>query len=217
MSVAEWIIRKGEGWVALNKPAGMLVEDNPWEPDNLENLLRDYLAKSRKKPFVGIVHRLDRVTSGIILMATKKQTLKALNEQFREKNIRKLYRARVEGIPNPPEATLRHWLEIDQQQKKAMVHQSPHPKTKEAVLHYKTVSVEANSTLLEIELMTGRFHQIRAQLAAIGHPVAGDSKYHATTVFYNPKGIALQAFELSFTDPATQQAVTIRLPQTEGF
>lgn len=216
MPVSEWIVQKGEGWLAINKPAGMLVEDNPWEANNLEKLLREHLAKTSKKPFVGIVHRLDRVTSGIILIATKKQALKALNEQFRLKTIKKMYRARVQGIPKPAEGTLRHWLETDRRQKKALVFDTRRSTAKEAVLNYHSIATHNGQTLLEIELLTGRFHQIRAQLAAIGHPIAGDSKYGAALVFESP-GIALQAFELHFTDPATGEAVSIQLPQPEGF
>ncbi len=123
MAIETWIIAQGRGWVALNKPPGMLVEQNPWEPDNLEQLLHAYLSKTTKKPFVGIVHRLDRVTGGIVLMATGKQALKDLNEQFREKTVKKTYRAIVEGVPTVASATLRHWIVADTRQKKAMVYQ----------------------------------------------------------------------------------------------
>ena len=216
MAIETGIIAQGRGWVALNKPPGMLVEQNPWEPDNLEQLLHAYLSKTTKKPFVGIVHRLDRVTGGIVLMATGKQALKELNEQFREKTVKKTYRAIVEGVPTVASATLRHWIVADTRQKKAVVYRQEKEGSKEAILHYRVLDSKDGRSLLDITLETGRFHQIRAQLAAIGHPVVGDLKYGAEKSL--PDGnILLQAVALSFTDPYSGEPIAIVLPDPLGL
>lgn len=215
-SFETWIIGQGKGWIALNKPPGVLVEDNPWEADNLERLLYAYLSKSVKKPFVGIVHRLDRVTGGVVLMATQKQVLKELNAQFEQKTVRKSYRAIVAGLPDPPEATLKHWLEVDTRQKKAIIRPSRTNGSKEAILHYRALGHREGCTLLDIVIETGRFHQIRAQLAAIGHPVVGDLKY-GSEISLPDGSIFLQAVELIFIDPHNGERVTLRLPDPLSF
>lgn len=210
--IESWkLIKETPYWVAVHKPAGMIVERNPYESPTLEEEVARHLERKKKGAFLGIIHRLDKVTSGIVLMAKKKSSLKQLNRQFQERSVEKIYWALVSGVPEVSEAMLSHWLIKDQSNKRAVVSTDEVPGAKLAQLRFRVLASKAQEALLEIELLTGRYHQIRAQLAAYGHPIIGDAKYDASADDYS-KSIALHARKLTFDDPQKGRRMTLMAP-----
>ena len=205
------LIHESKSWLAINKPSGLIVEKSPFEQETVESIALKYLQTQEKRPYLGIVHRLDRVTSGVLILAKKKSSLRLLNQQFAEKTIQKVYYAIVAQAPEPESGRLINWLEKQHKEKRAILHKQVQPNTKEAILDYKILDQQQGFSLLEIHPKTGRFHQIRAQLAHIGCPIVGDEKYGSKV---NPahRKIALHAGCLSFIDPETAQPITLKAP-----
>ncbi len=199
-------------YLVLHKPHGLNVE-RLHDFTSVEGQVHDYLAgRGVRQPYVGIVHRLDRPVSGALLVAKRKQALKQLQEQFRERRVEKIYLALVEHAPAEPTGELRHYLRKDQLGKRAQVFTRPVPEAAECRLRYRSLGETADGlTLLEVELIGGRFHQIRAQLAAAGAPIWGDAKYGARRI-YLPDGIGLHAYRLGFDDPLTGERRTVVAP-----
>jgi len=206
----EWWIAETSAWIAVNKPFGISVERTLGANDTIEDQVLDYFYKYTSMPFVGIVHRLDRVTSGILLLAKKKSALRKLNEQFAQRQVKKTYLAMVEGIPTESENTLNQWLYKDQKEKKAVIFNEPGENRDACQLKYRVIQQNEHKTLLEVELLTGKFHQIRAQLAAQGTPVIGDEKYGAKKIRYADMGIALHAYSLDFSDLIDQSPIHLK-------
>lgn len=211
-----WIIEETTHWLAVNKPNGLIVEKNPHESPTLEEFIEDYLRRTSPQSTLGIVHRLDRVTSGVLLMAKKKSVLRFLNEQLREGNIQKSYLALVQQPPEKTAGMLEHWLAIDKKSKKATAYSIPGPGRVEARLSYRLLSQNKNFSTLEIQPATGRFHQIRAQLAAISCPIIGDEKYGGL-VSHAPLTIALHAWKIKFSAPPHGQETEIVAPIPNFF
>ncbi|MCO6487771.1 MAG: RNA pseudouridine synthase [Phaeodactylibacter sp.] len=208
------IIRETPGWLAINKPAGIQVERNPFGP-SVESLAYAHLEMKKRNPYVGIVHRLDRVTTGVVLVAKKKGILRQLNEQFRLKEVQKTYLAMVDKAPQEEEATLTHWLEKDLNEKRARVSSKKSGKAFECILSYRQLRKgEDGRALLEIRPVTGKYHQIRAQLAAVGCPVTGDTHYGALKE-YHPNHIMLHAWKLEFFDPEREERLEVEVPLPE--
>jgi 23S rRNA-/tRNA-specific pseudouridylate synthase len=195
------IINETTNYIVIDKPAGLLVEKSPYFP-SVEQWVYDYLKANepRKEPFVGIVHRLDRPVSGVLLIAKKKSYLKAFNEEFRLRQVKKTYQAWVEKKPKETSATLKHWLIIDQKAKQSYAFAKATKNAVEVSLSYSLLDIYSEKNILEIDLHTGKFHQIRAQLSAIDCPIVGDSKYGATLSFQK-EAIALHACRLALKDP----------------
>ena len=208
----DWWIAETAVWIAVNKPFGLSVEKTLGANDTIEDQVFNYLGRSTFLPFVGIVHRLDRVTSGILLLAKKKSALRKLNEQFANRQVKKNYLAMVEGVSRDAEGLLSHWLYKDQKEKKALIFDEPGENRDACQLRYRVVWQDSTKSLLEVELLTGKFHQIRAQLAAIGLPIIGDEKYGAVQFDYVDKGIALHAHSLEFIDPLHNTPVSLDAP-----
>lgn len=207
----DWIIRETEGWLAVNKPPGVSVECQPGATDTLEDIVLTYLSSKTRKPFVGIVHRLDRPTSGLVLFAKKKSVLLEMHSLFRKAKIRKTYLAVSIGIPNLKKGLLENWLVKDAKLKKAVIVQKERSDATLARLQYRILAIKNNCALWEIHLHTGKFHQIRAQLSAIGCPIAGDTLYGAPS-HTSTHAIALHAHRLVFPDPNSKLIIELEAP-----
>lgn len=211
------ILLETKQYLVLDKPHGLNVERLPQGFPSVEEWVTAYqLQKGIRKPYTGIVHRLDRPVGGLLIVALKKMALKDLNEQFRLQEVQKHYLARVQGRPPATDGELRHWIEKDQLNKKAIAHHKPTKQSVESMLHYKVLAFEGQTSLLEIKPASGKFHQIRVQLASIGCPIVGDIKYGAR-VGFQAEGIALQAYRFAFTDPVDRHEVVVKLPETSRF
>jgi 23S rRNA pseudouridine1911/1915/1917 synthase len=196
--------------IAVLKPTGVLVQgDESGEPCLMDEV-KEYLKEKYQKPgnvFLGLIHRLDRNVPGIVLFAKTSKGASRLSEQFREHSIQKIYHAVVEGQLEKIEGTLRNKLEKDEHAMKAIVSQHG----KEAVLSYRVIKKIEGNTLVEVTLKTGRFHQIRAQFASIGHPLVGDVKYGARSPLPNQE-IALAATKLIFKKAVRDEQVIVEIP-----
>ncbi|MBK7872969.1 MAG: RluA family pseudouridine synthase [Saprospiraceae bacterium] len=204
------VLYESKWLLAINKPAGLLVEHSAYYP-SVEDWAKSYIAKQEKQPFVGIVHRLDRAVSGVLMIAKRKAALQNLHEQFRERQVQKTYLTLVEKMPPDENGMLTHWLRKDLPSIKAFIFDKPTENTQECRLSYRVVEKKSIGILMEIDLHTGKFHQIRAQLAHIGCPILGDIKY-GSTVSYQPDAIALHAWRLRVAEPMNGEILTIEAP-----
>lgn len=201
----------------LNKPAGLLTQPSGTAEESLEQQAKQWLKEVYCKPggvFLEAVHRLDRPVSGIVLFAKTQKALSRLNESMRQRDVQKVYLCWVEGIPSPEEGHLTHYLLHGSH--RAHLVPPNHPGGKQAVLRYRIVNYKGADALLEIHLETGRYHQIRAQLAAIGHPISGDVTYGAQQP---DKGgtILLHHFRFSFPHPISKCLVCVESPLPATF
>ena len=199
--------------IAVCKPAGILTQADDSGDESLMDKVKVWIKTEFNKPgnvFLGLIHRLDRNVSGVVLFARTSKGASRLSEQFRNKTIEKIYRAIVEGKPQSEQASLSHHLRKEKTLK-STVFQRPGKDTKHAELEYKMLKNYEGTSLLEIKLHTGRFHQIRAQLAFIGHPVLGDNKYGAVTPLPE-RQIALYAHRLIFKHPISKEKICVESP-----
>lgn len=211
------ILYEDKQLLALHKPHGIVVEYEPHLKYTLESQALNYLRSKEKYPqkcFIGVPHRLDRPVSGVVLFAKKKLVLKLLVEKFSHREIEKTYLAVVEKAPAQPEAELANWLVKDTQLRKAIIHPAGVKDAMRVLLQYKLLAQNGTGALLQIKLITGKFHQIRAQLANIGCPIIGDAHYGATTI-YKENAICLHARQLSLLHPITNEPLTITAPVPE--
>jgi 23S rRNA pseudouridine1911/1915/1917 synthase len=201
--------------VAINKRCGDIVQGDKTGDSTVGDDVKAYLKKKYKKPgnvFLGVTHRLDRPTSGVLLFARTSKSLARMNELFRmDGSIKKTYWAVVDNKPEPPEATLEHWLVRNEKQNKSYAHLKEQKESKKASLTYHYITSSDRFHLLEIQLHTGRHHQIRAQLAAIGLHIKGDLKYGFARS-NKDGGIHLHARSIQFTHPVTQEQIHITAP-----
>ena len=198
--------------IGINKRVGDIVQGDKTGDIPLSEHLKAYLKKKYNKPgeaYLGVVHRLDRPTTGVVLFAKTSKALSRLNAMFADKaQVQKTYWALVDAMPPITEGTLTHWLVRNEKQNKSVAHNKEVQQSKKAVLHYKLLKSFDHYHLLEIDLITGRHHQIRAQLAAIGLHIKGDLKYGAKRS--NPDGgICLHAYKLTFEHPVKKEVITI--------
>ena len=200
--------------IAVWKPAGLLTQgDHSGEPNLLDEVKR-WIARTYDKPgnvFLGLLHRLDRPVAGVVLFARTSKAASRLSEQFRARAIEKTYWALVQGRLEPAAGRLTHFIESREERAGVIAHDSPGPGRKEARLGYQTISTTGDVSAIELTLETGRKHQIRAQLSAIGHPILGDFAYRAKHAF-SGAGIALVAKRLSFVHPVSKHALSIEVP-----
>lgn len=201
--------------IAVNKTCNEIVQGDKTGDMPLSEIVKAYIKEKYNKPgevFLGVTHRLDRPTSGVVLFARTSKALTRLNEMFKShEQIKKTYWAIVQGAPKQPEARLENWLTRNEQLNKSFVSKPGTNEAKQAILTYKTLVRGEHYTLLEINLETGRHHQIRCQLAAIGCPVKGDLKYGAKRS--NPDGgICLHARQIEFIHPVSKQPICITAP-----
>ena len=204
--------------IAVNKTCNEIVQGDKTGDTPLSETVKAYIKEKYSKPgevFLGVTHRLDRPTSGVVLFARTSKALTRLNEMFKShEQIRKTYWAIVQGAPKVPEARLENWLTRNEQLNKSFIAKPGAKDAKQAILYYKTLVKGDHYTLLEVNLETGRHHQIRCQLAAIGCPIKGDLKYGAKRS--NPDGgICLHARQIEFVHPVSKQNICITAPVPE--
>jgi len=204
--------------LALYKPAGLLVQADQTKDVSLLELAKTWLKERHQKPgrvFLGLVHRLDRPVAGVVLFARTSKAAGRLSEQFRTGVVGKKYAAVVEGVIKQPSGHLAHAIErINGRSSRIM--DTPTPKTREARLSYRVLGTGQSRSLVEIDLETGRHHQIRAQFAHIGHPVTGDLRYGASPPLPE-KQIALCATELSIIHPTLNDTRTFAAAYPQGW
>ena len=205
--------------IAVNKAPGEIVQGDKTGDKPLSDTLKEYIKLKYNKPgevFLGVPHRLDRPTSGVVLFARTSKALVRLNEMFKNHDaMHKTYWAIVQGAPKLSEARLENYLIRNEPQNKSYIAKPGAKDAKLAVLTYRTLTRGDHYSLLEVELLTGRHHQIRCQLAAIGCPIKGDLKYGAKRS--NPDGsISLHARQITFVHPVRKEQLTITAPVPEG-
>jgi len=200
--------------IVVNKRVGDIVQGDKTGDKPLSEIVKEYIKDKYNKPgevFLGVVHRLDRPTTGIVMFARTSKALTRLNEIFKYRETQKTYWALVKNKPSLPEATLIHYLTRNEKSNTSKAHAKEISGSKKASLTYKVIKNLTNYTALEIDLHTGRHHQIRCQLSAIGSPIKGDLKYGADRS--NPDGgICLHARKLSLTHPVTKNILEIIAP-----
>lgn len=201
------IIYEDNHLIVVNKKASDIVQGDKTGDETLPDRIKNYLKEKYQKPgnvFCGVVHRLDRPTSGAVVFARTSKALERLNKQFREKETNKIYWAIVENAPSEAQGTLTHFLKKNEKQNKSYASLTEQPGSKKAVLHFRKKRSSDRYTLLEITLETGRHHQIRCQLATIGCVIKGDVKYGAKRP--NEDGsIFLHARSLEVEHPTTKE------------
>ncbi len=200
--------------VVVNKAPGEIVQGDKTGDKPLSEEVKEYLKVKYNKPgnvFCGVTHRLDRPTSGIVVFAKTSKALSRLNAMFKNNEIDKTYWAVVKKLPEKTEATLTHYLIKNERTNKSTAYDVEKPNTKKSVLHYKVIGQSQNYNLLEVDLETGRHHQIRCQLSKIGSPIKGDLKYGAERS--NPDGsISLHARKIAFIHPVSKEKIEVVAP-----
>ncbi|AJW64283.1 tRNA pseudouridine synthase C [Elizabethkingia miricola] len=208
------IVYEDNHLLVINKQVGQLVQGDKTGDKSLLDEIKDFIKIRDHKPgnvFLGLVHRIDRPTSGLVIYAKTSKALSRLTQMVKNREIEKTYWAIVPKEMIPLEQKLVHYLRKNEKNNKATVFEKVTEGTKEARLHYKVIRTLDNYYLLEIDLETGRHHQIRAQLAKVGIPIKGDLKYGAPRS--NPDGgIHLHARKLSFIHPVTKEVIEIIAP-----
>ncbi|UPQ79411.1 RluA family pseudouridine synthase [Flavobacterium azooxidireducens] len=208
------ILHEDNHLIVVNKRVGDIAQGDNSGDKPLPDIVKEYLKEKYNKPgdvFLGVVHRLDRPTTGIVVFAKTSKALTRMNDLFSSRETQKTYWAVVKNIPPKEEDTLVHFIKRNQQNNTSKAHSKEVPDSKKASLHYKIIAELDNYFALEIELHTGRHHQIRAQLQAIGCSIKGDLKYGFDRS--NPDGgIHLHARKLSFIHPVSKEQITIIAP-----
>jgi 23S rRNA pseudouridine1911/1915/1917 synthase len=215
MSAVPEILYEDNHIIAVNKRNGDIVQADDTGDKTLADDVRAYIKEKYNKPgtvFIGVVHRIDRPVSGVVLFARTSKGLARLNELFQTKEIEKTYWAVVKNKPNQDAATLTHYHMKDEKTRKAKLFPLEIPGSKKATLSYKLIASSDNYHLLEIKLETGRFHQIRAQLAKSGFPIKGDIKYGFERPNENTRSIHLHARKIEFIHPVKKERVEITAP-----
>lgn len=200
--------------IIVNKRAGEIVQGDKTGDTPLSEIVKQYIKEKYQKPgnvFCGVVHRIDRPVSGLVIFARTSKALERLNKMLRDGDIHKTYHALVEGHPKKAEALLEDWLVSDGRINKTFVTDNKNSQAKLSKLKYRTLEIGDRYTLLEVNLLTGRKHQIRVQLSSMGHPIKGDLKYGAKRS-NKDGGISLEAHRIQFIHPVSKQPIDISLP-----
>ena len=201
--------------IIVNKESGEIVQGDKTGDVPLSEVVKARIKEKYNKPgnvFLGVVHRLDRPVSGVVVFAKTSKALARLNAMFaKHDEVRKTYWALTKKRPEEEQGTLTHWLVRNEKQNKSYAYDAERPNSKKAILNYKVIGSTDRYTLIEVELLTGRHHQIRCQLAKIGCPIKGDLKYGAERS--NPDGsISLLARKVEFAHPVSKKQIMIEAP-----
>ena len=203
--------------IAVNKTCSEIVQGDKTGDKPLSEIVKQWLKEKYNKPgnvFIGVTHRLDRPVSGLVLFAKTSKALPRLNDMFRTGDIKKTYWAIVKKQPPAEEGELVHYLVRNEKQNKSYAYDTEKPDSKKAILNYKVINHSDNYFLLEIDLKTGRHHQIRCQLAKMGCPIKGDLKYGYERS-NKDGGISLHAREINFIHPVSKEPIQIAAPVPE--
>lgn len=218
--------------LAVAKPAGIATEGPPADRDTLVLRIKNYLRRKHQKTgnvYLGIPHRLDRAVSGVVLFARNSKCAARLAEQFRQRQVRKIYWCVTSAAPDPPAGTLRDWLAKPADRPRSRIAVEGDPGAREAILSYRMLAEVRSGWLIEVELVTGRFHQIRVQFAHRGWGIVGDDLYAGrtaegedpvATVAGEPHGaraIALHARRLTFLHPIRYDSITLEAPSPAAW
>lgn len=208
------IIYEDNHILAYNKQVGDIVQGDKTGDQPLSEIIKGYIKERDAKPgnvFLGVTHRIDRPTTGVVIFAKTSKALERMNELFRDGGMAKTYWAIVKNRPEKKEGLLVNYLVRNEKQNKSYAYNEPKKDSKEARLSYKVIAQSDNYSLLEVALMTGRHHQIRAQLSKIGSPIKGDLKYGFSRS--NPDGgICLHARKVEFVHPVKKERLVIEAP-----
>ena len=205
------VIHENKGYIVVNKAAGLISEQSPFEKLTAESQIQKHLKTSKREPYIGVIHRLDRVTSGVLLFAKKKSILVAFNELFSNRKVQKTYWAIVHKKPAQNKETLTHFLFKNNFKKQAEIVPVNTKGAQKCSLTYRILEQNNLGYLLEIKPRTGRFHQIRAQLAHIGLPIIGDEKYGSDQKYLS-LSICLHARKLTYTPANSNESVSYEAP-----
>ncbi|MDY3318051.1 RluA family pseudouridine synthase [Riemerella anatipestifer] len=212
--IQEQILYEDNHLLVINKKAGQLVQGDKTGDVSLLELIKDFIKSRDNKPgnvFLGLVHRIDRPTSGLVIYAKTSKALTRLTQMIKNREIKKTYWAIVPKEMISPSQKLVHYLKKNEKNNKAIIFTKPTEGAKQAILSYNLILSLDNYLLLEIDLETGRHHQIRAQLSKIGVPIKGDLKYGAPRS-NSDGGISLHARKLDFIHPVSKEKITIVAP-----
>ena len=204
--------------IVVNKTASEIVQGDKTGDTPLSETVKEYLKVKYNKPgnvFCGVTHRLDRPVSGLVVFAKTGKALSRLNDMFRLGEVKKTYWAIVKDRPKELEGELIHWMVRNEKQNKSYAYDKERPNSKKAILRYKLIGHSQNYHLLEVDLQTGRHHQIRCQLAKMGCPIKGDLKYGSPRS--NPDGsICLHARRVTFIHPVSKEVIDLTAPLPSG-
>ncbi len=204
--------------IVVNKTASEIVQGDKTGDEPLSERLKSYLKVKYNKPgnvFIGVTHRLDRPVSGLVVFAKTSKALSRLNAMFQTKEVKKTYWAIVTAAPPQEEGELVHYLVRNEKQNKSYAYDRERPESKRAILHYRLLAHSERYWLLEVDLQTGRHHQIRCQLAKMGCPIKGDLKYGAPRS--NPDAsICLHARQIRFIHPVSKEMINLTAPLPDG-
>lgn len=213
------IIYEDNHIIIVSKNNSEIVQGDKTGDKPLSETVKQYIKEAYAKPgsvFLGVVHRLDRPVSGLVMFARTSKALTRLNEMFRDGSVHKTYWAIVRNCPPNPAGTLTNWLVRNEKQNKSYAYDREVPQSKKAILDYRLIGTSDNYYLLEIDLKTGRHHQIRCQLAKMGCPIKGDLKYGAKRS--NPDGgISLLARSMQFIHPVSKKNIKVEAPLPEEW
>ena len=204
--------------IVVNKTSSEIVQGDKTGDTPLSETVKEYIKEKYAKPgnvFLGVTHRLDRPVSGLVVFAKTSKALSRLNDMFRLGEVKKTYWAIVKERPEELEGELTHWLVRNEKQNKSYAYDKERPNSKKAILRYKLIGHSQNYHLLEVDLQTGRHHQIRCQLAKMGCPIKGDLKYGSPRS--NPDGsICLHARRVTFVHPVSKEVIDLTAPLPSG-
>ncbi len=210
------VVHENNDYIVVNKMAGLISEKSPYEDYTVEDQVLNHLLKNKRKPYIGIIHRLDRVTSGVLIFAKKKSILVEFNDLFSSRKVQKTYLAIVKSKPPKNKENLINFLVKNNIKKRADIVQSRSKDSLECILSYQVIDKNNFGYLLEIKPKTGRFHQIRAQLANIELPIIGDEKYGSDQEYF-PLSICLHAWKLTYQVSGSKEFKTFEatLPKND--
>jgi len=205
------VVHENNDYIVVNKMAGLISEKSPYEDCTIEDQVLNHLLKNKRKPYIGIIHRLDRVTSGVLIFAKKKSILVEFNNLFSSRKVQKTYLAIVKNKPPKNKESLINFLVRNNLEKRADIVQSRSKDSLECILSYQVIDKNDFGYLLEIKPKTGRFHQIRTQLANTGLPIIGDEKYGSDQEYF-PLSICLHAWKLTYQVSGSKEIKTFEAP-----